>query len=400
MHILVDAALPFARAAFAPLGDVTVLPGAEISAATVRDAVALIVRSGVRVNEALLESSHVRFVGTATAGTDHIDLDYLAQHNIVFAEAGGSNAESVADWFVAVCLELALRHNLDLGAMTLGIVGVGHVGMAVMRRTAGLFDDFITHDPPLGDDAGDALFDCDIITLHTPLTDTGPYATRNMIVAEWLARMKPGSILINAARGGIVDEQALTHALDAQHIRACAIDVWADEPHINVELLRRADIATPHIAGHSYDGKVAGTQRMHDALAQFLGVTPAWNAAAALADLHQPPVIIEQASVSPAAYRAGLYAILRAAVSGVYDIQNDDAALRELLARPADARPHHFQQLRRNYPRRREFSGTPVQFGSDWLQTEIGRVVARTSAIYLTGIGFGHIGSSEEIRYS
>src|SRR5690606_1766849 len=140
MCILVDQALPFAREAFGPFGDVTVLPGGDISAAAVYDADALIVRSGVRVNAALLEGSQVRFVGTATAGTDHVDTNYLAQQGITFAEAAGSNAESVADWFVAALLELAARHSFDCSEMRLGIVGVGHVGTAVMRRSAGFFD--------------------------------------------------------------------------------------------------------------------------------------------------------------------------------------------------------------------------------------------------------------------
>ncbi|MEX2015887.1 MAG: 4-phosphoerythronate dehydrogenase [Candidatus Hydrogenedentales bacterium] len=397
MHILVDQALPFASEAFSPFGDVTVLPGAEISAATVHDADALFVRSGVRVNAALLESSRVRFVGTATAGTDHIDVDYLRQHNITFAEAAGSNAESVADWFVAALLELAARHNLDYDGMKLGIVGVGHVGSAVMRRTAGFFDEFITHDPPLGDDAGDTLFDCDVITIHTPLTDAGPYPTRNMLDAEWLAQMKPGCILINAARGGIVDEAALIDALDSGHIRACAIDVWTGEPHINAELLRRADIATPHIAGHSYDGKVACTQLMHNALANFLGVSPNWNSTAVLAELESSPIVVNQIEIAPDDYRVDLYNIMRNVVAQVYDIRNDDAAFRDILSLPGAARPDHFRQLRRNYPRRREFSGTPVQFSPEWLNTEMGRSVAKTFAMYLTGIGFTRISAGAEV---
>lgn len=355
MKILADENIPYVCEAFASLGEVTTVSGRAISPELVRGAELLLVRSITKVNAALLDGSSVRFVATATIGEDHIDKAYLASHNIAFASAPGSNAGSVGQYLAAALLLLAERHALDLSRLKLGIVGVGNTGKCVDRAARALGLTTVLNDPPLARQTGDVryrpldeILDCDIVTLHVPLTKEGPDATRHLANDAFIRRLKRGAVLINASRGPVADGSAIARALDDGHLLACILDVWEGEPDIDVSLLERVFIGTPHIAGYSFDGKVNGTRQIYEAASRFLGVQPTWDATPLLPAPECPHVTVDGASPNA----------VRDAVRAVYDITRDDAAMRQLLAAPAEERPKLFDRLRKEYPRRREFFNT------------------------------------------
>ncbi len=355
MKILADENIPYVREAFASLGGVSTVSGRAIAPEIVRDIELLLVRSITKVNAALLDGSAVRFVATATIGEDHIDKAYLASRGIFFSSAPGSNADSVCQYIAAVLLLLAGRYGLDLSRLRLGIVGVGNVGSRVDRAACALGLTTVLNDPPLERQTGDvryrpldAIFDCDIVTLHVPLTKEGPDATWHLADAAFLRRLKPGAILINSSRGAVADGAAILRALDDGHLRACVLDVWEGEPNIDIALLERVFIGTPHIAGYSFDGKVNGTRQIYEAACRFLGATPAWDATPLLPAPECPYVAVDGSSAKA----------VHDAVRAVYDITRDDAATRQLLATAEAERPGLFDRLRKEYPRRREFFNT------------------------------------------
>jgi len=355
MKILADENIPYVREAFASLGEVAAVSGRAISPERVRGTDMLLVRSITKVNAALLDGSAVRFVATATIGEDHVDKAYLASRGIAFASAPGSNAGSVCQYVSAALLRIAERYALDLSRLKLGIVGVGNVGSRVDRAARAMGMTTVLNDPPLARQTGDAryrpldeIFDCDIVTLHVPLTKEGPDATYHLANDAFFRRLKTGAIFINSSRGAVADGKAILRALDDGRLRACVLDVWEGEPDIDVALLERVFIGTPHIAGYSFDGKVNGTRQIHEAACRFLGVEPGWDATPLLPAPECPRVSVDGASPSA----------VRDAVRAVYDIMLDDAAMRQLLDAPAGDRPRLFDRLRKEYPRRREFFNT------------------------------------------
>lgn len=355
MKIVADENIPYVREAFSDLGDVVTVPGRAMTSETVRDADLLLVRSVTKVDAALLDGSHVRFVATATIGEDHLDKAYLEERGIVYASAPGSNANSVAEYVTSALLRLAERFGFELEGRTLGIVGVGNVGSRVLDKARVLGMPCVLNDPPLADTTGasryrpmEELLACDILTFHVPLTRTGPYPTHHLVDEGFLARLKPGAVIINSSRGAVVKGAALARALASNHVLAAVLDVWEGEPNIDVDLLDRVFLGTPHIAGYSFDGKVNGTRQIYEAACHFLGVDAPWNPAPLLPAPDVPEVRVDgnTASVQKA---------LSQAVYAVYDIAHDDRALRGLLSLPADERPAYFDRLRKEYPRRREF---------------------------------------------
>lgn len=338
MKIVADPNIPFAREAFGLLGDVALVPGREISPSTLRDVDALFVRSVTPVNAALLDGSRVRFVATATIGTDHVDAGYLKEQGIGFSSAAGSNANSVAEYVVAALLELAHRRKFDLRGKTLGVVGVGNVGGRVVRYAEALGMRVLQNDPPRQRTEASPIFvsldqicsESDIITLHVPLTREGLERTFHLFDKsrlESLEQRRP--ILINTARGAVVDNRALLRAIDGDRIGGAVLDVWENEPNILPELLDVVDIGTPHIAGYSFDGKVNGTRMIYEAACRHFGMETVWR-----------PVL-------PAVRAIDLSGELRDVVRRMYDIVVDDAALR--------ANIRGFDKLRAQYPVRREF---------------------------------------------
>ena len=262
MKIVADPNIPFVREAFAALGEIQLVPGRQIRAETVRDAELLLVRSITPVTPALLEGSRVKFVATATIGTDHVDLGYLASRDVGFASASGSNANSVAEYVVAGLLELARRRKFRLREKTLGVVGVGNVGRRVVRYAEALGMRVLQNDPPRQRAEALAHFvsldrllaEADIVTAHVPLVREEPEATFHLIDRDVLFSLSRRPILVNTARGAVVDNRALLPAIAGGKLGGVVLDVWENEPDISGELLAVVDLGTPHIAGYSFDG--------------------------------------------------------------------------------------------------------------------------------------------------
>ncbi len=275
MKIIVERNIPFFDGLFTDCAQVVRLGSNEIDSAAVADADALVVRTRTCCNRGLLEGSAVRFIGTATIGTDHIDMDYCASRGITVCNAPGCNAPAVAQW-VLTSVGNWLEHrglSLDGRGLTMGVVGVGHVGSIVARWAGELGFRVLVSDPPLGHNMplSELAAQCHIITFHTPLTKGGQYATFHMCDSEIVrifneARGRDG-LIMNAARGGVTDTDALL-ALDGD----LAIDCWEGEPCISRALLDKAFVATPHIAGYSLEGKQRASAMIAKRLAEFIGV--------------------------------------------------------------------------------------------------------------------------------
>jgi erythronate-4-phosphate dehydrogenase len=351
MRIVADPNIPFMREAFGPLGEVRLVPGREIMASAVRGADALLVRSVTPVNAALLDGSPVKFVATATIGTDHVDQVYLSAKGIGFASAQGSNANSVAEYVVAAMLEMAQRRKFRLRDKTLGVIGVGHVGSRVVRNAQALGMRVLQNDPPRARAEkpnefvaiGQVLSEADIISLHVPLTKAGVYSTYHFFAKDTLAALEDRlPILINTARGAVIDNKALLKAIDGGKVGGVVLDVWENEPNISPELLDVVDLATPHIAGYSFDGKVNGTRMIYEAACKFFQLQPRWTP-----NLPPPPVPHIELTVSSGEDDEE---VLRRIVRRIYDITTDDAALRKNILT--------FDKLRAQYPARREFFNT------------------------------------------
>ena len=355
MKILVDENMPYARELFSRLGEVTAVPGRPIPMAELAGADALMVRSVTKVNEALLAGQGIKFVGTATAGTDHVDEAWLIQAGIGFSAAPGCNAIAVVEYVFSSLLMLAERDGFTLTDRTVGIVGVGNVGRRLAERLTALGVRTLLCDPPRaaqGEEGDflpleDLVREADVLTFHTPLYLDGPYKTLHLADDALLRRLKPGTILINACRGPVVDNVALLNRLHDGQMLNVVLDVWEPEPELLTELLERVDIGTPHIAGYTLEGKARGTTQVFEAFSQFSG-QPQQVALATLLPAPEFGRITLQGPVDQAT--------LKRLVHLVYDVRRDDAPLRKVAGVPGE-----FDKLRKNYLERREWSSLYVQ---------------------------------------
>lgn len=374
MHIVADENIPLLDEFFAGFGSIRRLPGRAITAADVRGADLLLVRSVTRVDRALLEGSAVRFVGTCTIGTDHLDLDYFAEAGIAWSSAPGCNARGVVDYVLGSVLCLAEREGVDPAARVYGVVGAGQVGARLVELLRGLGWQVRVCDPPRqaaegGDfvDLQRIVAECDVISLHTPL-DAG---TRHLFDAARLAALKPGAWLINASRGAVVDNAALRALLPQRTDLKAVLDVWEGEPQADVELAALCQLATPHIAGYSLDGKLRGTAQIYQACCRALGVPEQVR----LDELLPTPWLSEVTLDSSAEPAWALASLCRA----VYDPRRDDADFRRSLLGDAEARRAGFDRLRKHYPMRREIDGLRVR-----LQGEAPELAALVRALGAT----------------
>ena len=354
MKIVCDSKIPFLRGVFEPFAEVSYLPGGQTCAADVRDADALLTRTRTRCDATLLAGSSVRVIASATIGYDHIDTAWCEAHGIRWANAPGCNAGSVEQYVAAALCTLSRRHGFPLEGRTLGVVGVGHVGSRVARMAAALGMRVLLCDPPRARAESssraqvrdpflpldEVIARSDILTLHVPLTRTGEDATWHLLDAARLAAMRPDQYLLNSSRGPVVDGAALKAALREKALGGAVLDVWEDEPEPDPGLLALADIATPHIAGYSADGKAAGTAAAVRTVAETLGLPLAHWRPAAL------PAPARPLSFSLDARGKTCPEVLSEAILYSYDILADDAALR--------AAPACFEALRGDYPVRRE----------------------------------------------
>lgn len=277
MKIVVEKNIPFVHGVLEPYADVAYLAPDDITAETVRDADALIIRTRTRCNASLLDGSRCSMIASATIGLDHVDLDYCHARGIEVANAPGCNAPAVAQYVLASIL--TAFGDEDLKDLTLGIVGVGHVGRIVEDWARQLGLNVLLNDPPRAEAEGAAAFvgldeiarRSDIITFHTPYNKTGTHPTHHLADAAFMRRLECMPMIINSARGSIVDNQALLEAILSGNVGCAAIDCWEGEPEINPDLLAEALIATPHIAGYSREGKIRATQMAVAAVAGHFG---------------------------------------------------------------------------------------------------------------------------------
>ncbi|HLD84495.1 MAG TPA: 4-phosphoerythronate dehydrogenase [Coxiellaceae bacterium] len=273
MKLVVDDKIPHIHAFFDSCDVITALPGDAITARDLRDADVLIVRTITPVSENLLANTSVKFVGTASTGVDHIDINYLKKHHIAFASAAGANAQAVADYVAACINALQQQKKLQKNA-TIGVIGCGRIGRLVATHCERLGFQVICYDPLLVNKLSfrfvsfDTLItQSDLMTLHVPLTTTGLYPTFHMINEKIMRAMKQNVILMNTSRGSVIDQTALLHAKTGTF----CLDVWENEPAISLEVLNKALIATPHIAGYSADAKFRATDMLYQQAADFFG---------------------------------------------------------------------------------------------------------------------------------
>ncbi|MEQ8660891.1 MAG: NAD(P)-dependent oxidoreductase, partial [Gammaproteobacteria bacterium] len=303
-----------------------------------------------RVDAALLAGSRVRFVGTATAGTDHLDLDWLRAADITVAAAAGCNARAVAEHVACCVYRHAARSGRAVRDLRLGIVGYGHVGRALGALASALGIAWVANDPPLGAALGEVahadlatlLETCDVVSLHVPLTRAGAHATAGLIGAAELARMRPGSLLVNAARGGVVDEAALVAAVARRDGTTAALDCWIGEPCVATATLAASWLASPHIAGHTREARLNASTLLAAALGSWAGC-----AVSVPASLTGTPAPILNGT-------AGVLGVLTQA----HDLDAHTARMRALAG--SGARAAGFDADRRRYGLRREFASHAV----------------------------------------
>lgn len=375
LRVVADENMPGVEACCARLGveagvalEVVRRHGRDLAAQDVADADILLVRSITRVDAGLLSGSKVRFVGTATIGTDHLDIPWLEAQGIAWASAPGCNARAVGEWVLNVLVQLAAEQGVMLAGRTLGIVGFGHVGrwVAQLVRLLGIHvvacDPFLTsHDLPasLADVpllTLDELIDrSDMISLHTPLTRGGPHPTWHLLDAGQLARLRHGTWLINAGRGAVVANAALLNTLELGHLTA-VLDVWEGEPALDPALLQRVRYGSPHVAGYSLEGKWRGTWQIMEAAGRHLGLALSGS----LADVLPADGGLR---LSLAARGESLEVRLAGLLREIIALSDDDARLRAAVG---EADPHRaFDRLRKLYPVRREFPAHHVHVPAD-----------------------------------
>lgn len=354
MKIIIDDKIPYIKGAFEPVAEVVYLPGSKTTPEVVKDADAIVTRTRTICKESLLAGSSVKFIATATIGYDHIDTEYCAAAGIEWTNAPGCNSKSVEQYIASALMVLAETKNLQLDQLTIGVVGVGNVGSKVARIAALFGMKVLLNDPPRARAEGGDKFvslkriqqDADVITLHVPLNMKGDDATFHLADDGFFTALARKPILMNSCRGEVLDTVAVKAALKAGQISSLVCDCWENEPDLDLELLSLTDIATPHIAGYSKDGKATGTHMSVQAINRFfdLGLND-WTPSG-VESPENPVIEIDGSGLSK-------QDVLSKAVLATYDIRNDDRTLRANISQ--------FEQQRGDYPTRREFPAFTVK---------------------------------------
>lgn len=348
MKVIVDDKIPFLKDVLEPFMDVVYCTGSKIDRALVADADALIVRTRTRCNAELLEGSKVKFIATATIGFDHIDTVYCESNKITWTNAPGCNSGSVKQYVTAALLYWAEIKGIDLTERVMGVVGVGNVGSKIVRMAESLGMRVLLNDPPREKKTGACGFislngicrEADIISMHVPLNRHGEFATYHLADDGFLAKINPGTLLINTSRGEVADSQAILLNRGNRQPEDMIFDVWEHEPQIDQELLPHAFLATPHIAGYSADGKANGTSQCVRAMSKFfnLGIDK-WEPN----DVPGPEIPVIEGNASGKSFQK----LATECVLHTYPVFRDDKDLR--------SDPLRFEKLRGEYPVRREF---------------------------------------------
>lgn len=360
MKIIVDENIPHVEKYFEPYGEVVKLPGRKITAADVANADALIVRSVTEVNAELLGESLVRFVGTCTIGVDHLDQNYLRKNKINFASAPGCNANSVAEY---VCSALAVVRPNWLSAKV-GVIGMGNVGSRVSQRLLDLGLEVVAYDPLIDPSKYpnlttlEQVLSCDIVAMHAPLTTLGSHPSYHVVGAPELLALKSGALLLNCGRGACIDNQALLNHLKSNPNQIeVVLDVWEGEPSPELALLPYISIATPHVAGYSHDGKLAGTEMILQQFCRSFELD---------VNLGQQNLAQHFSSDFPAVKTISLGSgqrqnFLNQVILKSYDVREDDFIFRQNAKKNPNEFSQSFDRMRKNYPQRLEFSHYKVE---------------------------------------
>ncbi len=374
MQLIIDENIPFADEFFSSVTSQLLIkvPGrnlaAQVDRSVLAKARALIIRSVTRVDNALLDlCPNLTFVGTCTIGTDHIDMAACADRNIEVVSAPGCNANSVVEYVFSALAAL----GVDWRQKTVGIIGCGNVGGALFRRLQGLRVACKVYDPLLDLSAADSqyhaavaaarvndiheLLDCDIVSLHTPLTTSGPYPSKHLLGYAELKQLRYGSVLLNAGRGPVIDNRALLRRLQECKDLQVVLDVWEMEPVVSLPLMDLVALATPHIAGYSFDGKAAGTAMIYAALCEHLQVPQSVLLAAVLPAYNGAELTLP---VDTQLSDNNLAELINHIILQAYNIREDDISMRKALQQAAinaSGVAQAFDQLRKNYSVRREF---------------------------------------------
>jgi len=354
VRILADQNIPCVADAFADLGEVILMPGRDIRAEHLRDCQCLITRTVTLVDEALLGESPVEFVGTATIGTDHMDLDYLRKANIAYSNAAGCNAEGAAEYVISGLFELSQRRNFNPLQLKAGIVGFGNVGSRLFAKLDALGIECLVCDPPLQQygssqqsfvELDTILAECSFISLHVPLLRNGDYPTFHLLDSTRLRRLVENCVLVNAARGEVVDNVALLELLHRRNDLNVYLDTWEYEPLVSRELLRRVDLATPHIAGYSVEGRLRGAQMVLDAACAHFRQGSSWHMARELPTVQ---------TIDCAQFGNGVN-FWQKLFQCHFDIRRDHDDFVAGASLANGAFPAHFDGLRRIFPDRLEY---------------------------------------------
>ncbi|MBG0860986.1 MAG: 4-phosphoerythronate dehydrogenase PdxB [Bacteroidales bacterium] len=347
VNILADDKVPFLKGILDPYAKISYLPGKKIGKEILDDVDALVIRTRTKCTEELLAGSGIKFIGTATIGFDHIDTQFCNRHNIKWANAPGCNSSSVQQYMAAALLKTAHDFGFRLKDKTIGIVGVGNVGSKVEKFARVMGMNVLLNDPPRARKEGKKnyvtlntlLHESDIITLHVPLNIVGD-KTYHLFNENTFRRLKKGAWIFNTSRGEVIETTAFKTALGSGSLGGGVIDVWENEPDIDLELMGKAFITTPHIAGYSTDGKANGTAMIVNTLSSFFSLPiKEWYPQ----DVPPPPVPVIRLNGKGKTEED----IIREAVFHTYDIESDSMDLR--------ASPYDFENLRGDYPIRREF---------------------------------------------
>ena len=359
LKIYYEDSLPYAAEFFAGLGDSQIFSHKDVNGELVADADVLLVRSTTKVNAELLKANqNIKYVGTATAGTNHLDKDYLRSRGLDIHSAAGCNAIAVAEYVLSALFVMAEKLGWQLTAKTVGIVGAGHVGTRLTEKLTALGIRYHLCDPPLAD-AGDTrdfvdmdtIMQCDIISLHVPLVEGGQYNTGHMFDAKRIGQLGEDQLLINACRGEVIDNKALLNSFESGRKLNVVLDVWENEPDIDQALVPYIALATAHIAGHTVEGKARGTEMLYQQVCEQFG----FNATKKLSyylPAPQPDSITLDETLSGQAQ-------LSALVLSVYDIRKDSKQFKETIEQP-----DQFRYIRKNYSIRREFAALSVNTGN------------------------------------
>ena len=360
IKVVADRDIPFLKGALEEVADVVYLPGKDIDSSILKDADALITRTRTKCNSTLLEGSSVKFIATASIGYDHIDTEYCESNGIKWTNAPGCNSSSVEQYILSVLLSVAGRHRMSLNEITIGIIGVGYVGSKIERICKAMGMKVLLNDPPRAKDEGGDEFvslnkiqeEANFITFHVPLYRSGEYKTLHLADERFFDGLSRMPILINSSRGEVVDGNALKKSLATGKVKAAVLDVWEEEPALDNELMSLVDLATPHIAGYSVDGKSNATGMSVRALSRFFGLgLDDWEPV----DLPSPRIdnLIIDGS------RFDLQELLVVLARRAYDVLRDDDVLRK--------NPENFEQLRAAYPVRREPAAIRVNIINDYI---------------------------------